>query len=140
MPLRRASGESYYNRIQKGLDVIRANLPNKDSQITSLVFGDLHLEHIRSWRDKNFGNFDYSLEYPLWKAEYEDLLKDLENSKVPCHVTASSNEEEVQVGSLFRRDLYEKAIRARIDGFGERGEFHSIAKVWEVESQIALGL
>jgi hypothetical protein len=43
------------------------------------------------------------------------------------------------VGSLFNRQFYEEAIDAKIDGFGECGEFHTIAKVWEIERHVALG-
>ena len=47
----------------------------------TLVFGDLHLEHIREWREKEFAN-NYLLEYPLWQITYETLLDDLEESGV----------------------------------------------------------
>lgn len=138
VPLRRGSGERYTSRIKKGLDVIQSSLPTPDSKITSLVFGDLHLEHIKSWRDNSFQNFDLHLEYPLWKADYEALLTDLENSQVPCYISGSTVVS-VQVGSLFNRQFYERAIESNCDGFGECGEFHSLAKVWEAERQIALG-
>jgi diphthamide synthase (EF-2-diphthine--ammonia ligase) len=138
VPLRRGSGESYTNRIQKGLEVIQASLPREDSKIISLVFGDLHLEHIKSWRDNTFQSFGFDLEYPLWKADYEKLLCDLEMSQVRCYVSGSTVNV-VQVGSLFNRQFYEEAIEAKIDGFGECGEFHTLAKVWEIERHVALG-
>lgn len=138
IPLRRASGESYSSRIERGLEVIQNFLPNKDSQITSLVFGDLHLEHIKAWRDETFRGLGYKLEYPLWKRSYAELLADLEQSKVPCFVTASTSDA-IKVECVFDRELYKTALQANVDGFGEKGEFHSLAKVWEVESHVALG-
>lgn len=47
----------------------------------TLVFGDLHLEHICEWSEEEFIN-NYLLEYPLWQITYETLLNDLEESGV----------------------------------------------------------
>jgi diphthamide synthase (EF-2-diphthine--ammonia ligase)/ABC-type Fe3+-hydroxamate transport system substrate-binding protein len=137
VPLRRSSGESYSDRIQRGLEVIEANFLRADNQITSLVFGDLHLEHIKAWRDNNFTKFGFQLEYPLWKSDYTILLDDLEKSKVPCYISASSVQA-AEVGRLFDRQLFQELERTNIDCFGENGEFHSLAKVWEVDQSIAL--
>ena len=52
IPMHRASREPYVERIRRGLDVIESKY---GSQPAALVFGDLHLEHIRGWRDKELG-------------------------------------------------------------------------------------
>ena len=39
----------------------------------------------------------------------------------------------------FTRELYNDVIRLNHDGFGEAGEFHSIAEVWTVSRAQALG-
>jgi diphthamide synthase (EF-2-diphthine--ammonia ligase) len=137
VPLRRGSGETYADRIRGGLNVIKGMLPS-DCQL-SLVFGDLHLGHIKEWRDKILTQLDCNLEYPLWKVPYSDLLEDLEASRVPCIVSGSSREE-VKVGTLFDRTLYTRLVDSGIDGFGEAGEFHSLAMVFEVPRTVALGL
>jgi diphthamide synthase (EF-2-diphthine--ammonia ligase) len=68
------------------------------------------------------------------------LLDDLEASQVPCKVSGSSCEE-VKVGMLFDRTLYNRLTNnSEIDGFGEAGEFHSLAMVYEVPRTVALGL
>ncbi|GAX21912.1 hypothetical protein FisN_30Hh115 [Fistulifera solaris] len=107
--------------------------------IHSLVFGDLHLKHIRDWRKDQLGGL-YRLEYPLWKVDYATLAQDLELSGVPC-IVSSSTVDTVQVGerydALFRERL--KAAGATIDLFGENGEFHTLAQVWEVDWRYALG-
>jgi ATP-binding cassette subfamily B (MDR/TAP) protein 1 len=141
IPLRRGSGETYQDRILLGLEVIqkRLNALKGDSRIVSLVFGDLHLNHIKDWRDQTFGECGYSLEYPLWKMDYDVLMNDLEASQVPCLVSASTVDS-VVVGTPFTRNLYNELQTHRIDPFGECGEFHSLAKVWEVPRSIALGL
>ncbi|KAG7360437.1 ABC transporter substrate-binding protein [Nitzschia inconspicua] len=142
VPLRRGSGETYMDRVQKGLEVVQASLPS-GSEITALVFGDLHLAHIKEWRDKVLSQLSYRLEYPLWKVPYATLLEDLEASQVRCQISGSSCNE-VPVGSFFDRNLYSELISREgsgsIDGFGEAGEFHSLARVFDVPREIALGL
>ena len=68
------------------------------------------------------------------------MLEDLESSKVPCQVSSSAREEVVPLGVAFDRKLYERLIDTDVDGFGELGEFHSLAMVWEVPRSIGLGL
>ncbi len=104
-------------------------------QISSLVFGDLHLEHIRSWREQNFAPLQYPLQFPLWHAEYDELLTRLEISGVPCVISAVTEPAEpyLTVGTLFSRASM-AALPPHIDRFGENGEFHTLAKVWEAPS------
>ncbi|CAJ1965003.1 unnamed protein product [Cylindrotheca closterium] len=139
IPHHRASGETYISKITRGLEVIQKNLPRPDSKITTMVFGDLHLEHIKDWRENTFKNAGYQMEYPLWKADYSELLNDLEKSQVPCFITGSTNVQ-VKVGTEFTRFFYQEVVAAKLDGFGENGEFHSLAKVWEVPRATALGV
>lgn len=139
IPLRRGSGETYTDRIRCGLKVIQGFIP-PESRLSSLVFGDLHLSHIKEWRDKILSQLDCRLEYPLWKRPYSDLMEDLEASKVPCKVSGTTSEKEVPLGTSFDRSLYERLIGSDIDAFGESGEFHSLAMVWEVPRCTALGL
>eukprot|EP00571_Detonula_confervacea_P008212 CAMPEP_0172322392 /NCGR_PEP_ID=MMETSP1058-20130122/45748_1 /TAXON_ID=83371 /ORGANISM="Detonula confervacea, Strain CCMP 353" /LENGTH=672 /DNA_ID=CAMNT_0013038125 /DNA_START=44 /DNA_END=2062 /DNA_ORIENTATION=+ len=137
IPLRRGSGEAYVNRIEKGLNAIRQRVP--DMQQMTLVFGDLHLDHIREWRDKEFSN--YALEYPLWKVPYDDLMNDLEMSGVSVVLSAVTvTEGELKAGMPFTRKFWKHVEQLGMDGFGEAGEFHSIAEVWSVSREQALGL
>ena len=135
VPLRRGSGETYLSRIQKGLDAIHKRVP--DSSTISLVFGDLHLDHIREWREKELQQ--YTLEYPLWKTPYDDLMNDLEASHIRV-VLSAATKEGVKEGMLFSRELRKSCEILGMDGFGENGEFHSVAEVWSVSREEALGL
>ena len=136
VPLRRGSGESYLDRIGSGVGLIRRRVPNIGR--VTLCFGDLHLEHIREWRDAEMSP-GYELEYPLWKAPYDGLMDDLEASGIRTVVSAAT------VDGVCVGAVYDRAMRARVealgmDGFGERGEFHSVAEVWTVSREQALGL
>ena len=137
VPMHRASGIEYIDRIREGVALVEKSYGRSAD---SLVFGDLHLEHIRSWREERLGELGYKLEFPLWHAAYDDLLQDLETSTVPCVVSASTVDN-VSVGTSFTRSFSESLQRnGDIDGFGENGEFHSLAQVWEVDRKIALAL
>ena len=134
IPLSRASGDTYLSRLEKGLDVIRSRIPGVS---LTLAFGDLHLAHIREWREKELSK--YSLEYPLWNVSYTDLIADLEASQVSVVVSASTREN-IKEGAVFTKETMDTAIKYGLDGFGENGEFHSVAEVWSVPRKQALGI
>ncbi|GMF57691.1 unnamed protein product [Phytophthora fragariaefolia] len=114
--------------------------------IDSLVFGDLHLEDIRAWREQSFGQ-DYKLRFPVWKKDYEsELLPSLERlcAKTGAKIVFSSIDKEQlaakgidvewQIGEEYDWKLVEKwnsanaADDTRVDLMGECGEFHTCVK------------
>ena len=151
VPLHRGSGQGYVERLVQALDVL------EPLNVTSLVFGDLHLEHIRNWRESALSPLGYKREYPLWNVSYDELFEDLEKSGVPCIVSGSTCKV-VPKGTVFDREFYSRIkadgpvtasietgadgneLMRPVDAFGERGEFHSLAKVWEVSREQALGI
>ena len=141
VPMHRGSSESYVERVQRGIQLVEQQYPNRNAKVSTLVFGDLHLEHIKGWRDQELGPLGYKLQYPLFRVPYNILLQDLEASQVPCTVT-SSTVAAVTTGDIynaeFRNQLSEQA--PDVDTFGENGEFHTVAEVWKVDRGVALGL
>lgn len=142
----------YVNRVQLGLECIQSEI-GASKTIKALVFADLHLQHIYQWRNDNIGALGYELMYPLFNMDYKILERDLNASQVPCQITSSNaiiddegntdpSSAVVTVGEYytdeFRRNL--ETNHPSIDLFGENGEFHTLAKVWEVPRQVALGL
>jgi diphthamide synthase (EF-2-diphthine--ammonia ligase) len=81
----------------------------------------------------------YEMLYPLWKVNYNDLARGLEESRVPCIVSAS-NREEIAVGEVYGPSFTDRIELLDVDRFGENGEFHTLAEVWKVDRDIALGL
>jgi diphthamide synthase (EF-2-diphthine--ammonia ligase) len=139
VPVHRATSETYVERIDRALKVIEKHTGQYPA---SLVFGDLHLEHIRNWRDTMVGKAfpKLRLEYPLWKVDYETLLTDLESSGVVPLLSASTKDG-IEVGTQFTREFVEKIKKEEgVDTFGENGEFHSSAESWLVSRELALGL
>jgi ATP-binding cassette subfamily B (MDR/TAP) protein 1 len=139
IPMHRESREPYVNRISRGLEVIQSKYGSK---VSALIFGDLHLAHIKSWRDKELGALGFELEYPLWQIPYPVLLNDLEKSRVTFKVSATTKNG-LSVGTSYTRQVHDEIqndLTSSRDGFGENGEFHTIAQIWLVERDIVLGL
>ena len=119
-------GTDYMDSVVLGIQTLRLRV-----DVARLVFGDLHLEHVRSWREealaerRDLGNIPMHL--PLWGRSYEDLLDDLEAAPVRARVSAVADESCAQVISVG--DRFDRALIARlpegVDRFGENGEFHS---------------
>lgn len=117
----------YLDQVREGLDLVPA--------LARLAFGDLHLEHIRTWREANLGPIaasrGASLHYPIWQVPYAELMDDLERSGVPCVVCAVPDPTTtgVTVGTPFGRELV-AGLPPTVDAFGENGEFHTLAQLW----------
>ena len=96
--------------------------------------GDLHLEHINRWREEHLGQIvsaiGATLHSPLWHTPYEALLRDLAASGTPCRVCATEHPAAVPLGALFGGALL-ATLDPEIDAFGENGEFHTLAEVWD---------
>ena len=108
--------EGYLSRVRAGLALVPA--------IEALAFGDLHLEHIRAWREEVFG--DQTLRFPLWRRSAEDLLEALEASGARCTLSAIPDARlaHLRIGDVFDR-AFIAALPVGVDAFGERGEFHT---------------
>lgn len=120
------TGMDYVNRIALSLQTL-----SKRYQVKRLVFGDLHLENIRNWRETSFEplaeQFKVSLHFPIWQESYETLRTELEDSGVSIEVTAVRDDllsETLKVGGSFCSELIE-ALPNDVDDFGENGEFHT---------------
>ena len=63
VPLHRNAGAEYVQRLKEALDVVRS----AGCSIDNLACGDLHLEHIRSWREDAVGKgLGIRILYPVW--------------------------------------------------------------------------
>ena len=119
----------YISRIELALQRVLMSRPVK-----RLAFGDLHLEHIRDWRETNFGPLlaktGVSSHYPIWLKSYDLLEEAFFSSKASATlsaVTSPALKDLCQVGDEFSRQLLAR-LPAEIDRFGENGEFHTLVK------------
>jgi len=117
-------GEDYLGRIELGLE----HLKQQGCCPRHLAFGDLHLEHVLSWRNANLAplamRFNANLLYPVLNVDYPALLRLFEDSQATATVSASTAKD-VIVGTEFTR-VFTESLPPHIDAFGERGEFHTL--------------
>ena len=119
-------GVEYLAQTDAGFELLR-----QSAEIKGLVFGDLHLQQIRDWREQAFAGVVSSLglrlDFPIWQRPYDELLDELELSGASVTISAAPAGDAgglLQVGGIFDRVLVEK-LPASIDAFGENGEFHT---------------
>lgn len=117
--------------LHAGADYVEQLVPAFDllPHCEHLAFGDLHLGYVRKWREEAFAaharTASVSLEFPLWLADYDDLLADLEASSAVCEISAMLVDlPDVNLGDRFDADLVAKLPHG-VDSFGEDGEFHT---------------
>lgn len=91
-----------------------------------LIFGDLHLEEIREWREQQFEGIGYECSFPIWQKPAGELMDCLESEPVSVRISSVMEEwqEAIKPETLFNRDFI-RTLPDEVDPFGERGEFHT---------------
>lgn len=132
-----AAGADYTASVVAGLGLL-----GERGGLRRVIFGDLHLEHVRQWREEALapalGELGGETAYPLWERGYEALVADFERSGVTatvCAVPEPGSIAPVRVGDAFGRELM-ATLPEGVDGFGEQGEFHTYVepdslKAWQ---------
>jgi ATP-binding cassette subfamily B (MDR/TAP) protein 1 len=119
----------YAGRIRLALRRLAAHRP-----IARVVFGDLHLRHVRAWREQQLGpaatELGASLHFPLWDAPYPELEATLWASGAVARVSAVADtrlQTRVRVGDPLS-PAWMDALPEGIDRMGENGEFHTLVE------------
>lgn len=98
------------------------------SGIAGMAFGDLFLEDVRAYRQKQLAGTGLEPIFPLWNQPTHELARAMIRSglraKLTCVDTRQLDAE--FVGREFDEDLL-AALPAGVDRCGEKGEFHSFA-------------
>lgn len=108
------------------LEKIETTLGKEQEEIRYLIFGDWHLEDIRSWREEVFGAMGYKCLFPIWQKNLNELLPTLLFKPVEIRISAISEEYQqyIKVGELYNQQLI-RQLPETIDPMGENGEFHT---------------
>lgn len=118
----------YVEQIRAGLKKLRDN----GIDVMRIAFGDLHLQHIRAWREKELAVLEAQLYYPLWGIPYDSLQHRLEEDGAVVRISAVDNDvkglAEVKVGDLYNTSFI-SCLPHNVDAFGENGEFHTLVEL-----------
>jgi diphthamide synthase (EF-2-diphthine--ammonia ligase) len=108
--------------MQEALDLAR------NDGITHVVFGDLFLEDIRAYRERQLARVGMSGVFPLWRRETSSLAREMVSSGLKAHVVCVDPRRmpTALAGRAFDESLL-RDFSADIDPCGENGEFHTFA-------------
>ena len=127
-----------------GLPLIQVNIPSpctneqyseamsaamqraKADQIQAVAFGDLYLEDIREYREKNLEPTGIEPLFPLWQRNTKDLAQTMIEGGLQATLTCVDPKQCPQefVGRAFDAQLL-KDLPDSVDPCGENGEFHT---------------
>lgn len=110
--------------------------------IEGIAFGDLFLEDVRSYRERQMKDTGLRPIFPLWGLPTRDLARDMiasgMRSKLTCIDTRKLDA--LFAGREFDRDFL-TALPDGVDPCGERGEFHSFVYAGPMlDSKIAVSV
>lgn len=101
-------------------------LEYKAKGVTKVIFGDIFLEDLRTYRENNLSKVGLKAEFPLWKKDTFQLIQEFSSLKfktITCCVNDAHLGEDkvgVEINSEFIATL-PKAV----DPCGENGEYHT---------------
>jgi len=119
---RRSTNEEYQQKMSACL------LAHQARGVTACAFGDIFLEDLKRWRDKNLASLGLRGIYPLWKSDSRELIREffaLGFGTVICCVN-DAYLGEAAVGRKIDPEFI-NSLPANVDPCGENGEFHSFA-------------
>ena len=118
------SAELYESRMAAAVAMAKSN------DITSIIFGDLFLEDVRAYRERNLAITGLRPVFPLWGRPTDQLAREMLATGVRAVVTCV---DAAQLPGEFVGRSFDEAflatLPAHVDPCGERGEFHTF--VWD---------
>ncbi len=98
----------------------------KSEGINNVIFGDIFLEDLKKYREKNLAKMGMRGIFPLWKMNTKILLNDFINQQFEAIICCTND------GYLGKELLgqeidqnFIKQLPASVDPCGENGEYHS---------------
>ena len=98
----------------------------KTDGIESAIFGDIFLEDLREYREKQLQKIGLKVQFPLWKRDTTELIHEFINLGFKTIVTCISEKylDKTFVGRVIDKDFIND-LPHNVDQCGENGEFHT---------------
>ncbi len=93
--------------------------------IDEIVFGDLFLEDIRAYRERQLAGTGITPRFPLWGLDTRALARTMVAAGVRAHLTCVDPRVMPRAHAGRRLDEILDELPASVDPCGERGEFHT---------------
>jgi uncharacterized protein (TIGR00290 family) len=97
-----------------------------DQGVSKVAFGDIFLEDLRAYREKNLSRLDMTAIFPIWKRDTRELIRSFHANKF--RAVAVCIDSKILAPSFAGRELDESFFRdlpREADPCGENGEFHT---------------
>jgi uncharacterized protein (TIGR00290 family) len=104
----------------------KALLQFKQQGINTIAFGDIFLEDVKMYREKQLARVGIHALFPLWKQNTKTLAYDFINAGFKTMVCSAHDGllNDSFVGVPFNHDFLER-LPKNVDACGEHGEFHT---------------
>jgi len=115
-----AANEEYEERLTKTLTRY------KKQGVTSVAFGDLYLDEVRKYRQKNLARIAMEAVFPLWGRDTNVIAQQFINSAFKAVVTCVDSRalDKTFIGRSIDKQFLSE-LPASVDCCGENGEYHS---------------
>lgn len=112
--------DTYIARVAHGL------APLADDGVSVIAFGDIHLADIREFRERQFDDSGFRLEFPIWGRDTGALARGQIERGVEALVCCVDLEvlPEAMLGRIWNRKFIDE-LPDSADPCGENGEFHT---------------
>jgi uncharacterized protein (TIGR00290 family) len=98
----------------------------KDQGVRKVAFGDIFLEDLRAYREKNLSRIGMTALFPIWKRDTRELIREFHTNKF--RAIAVCVDPKILDPTFAGRELDDSFFRdlpALADPCGENGEFHT---------------
>ncbi|MBL6447025.1 diphthine--ammonia ligase [Fulvivirga sp. 29W222] len=114
------SHQSYEEVIRKFCEL------QKSAGIEHVMYGDIFLEDLKAYRDKQLSSMRMQGVYPIWKMNTLELVRQFIDDGFKTTVCAANTAmfNKTQVGKTIDHEWIDH-LREGVDPCGENGEFHS---------------
>jgi uncharacterized protein (TIGR00290 family) len=94
--------------------------------VSKVAFGDIFLEDLRAYREKNLSRLDMTAIFPIWKRDTRELIRSFHANKF--RAVAVCIDSKILAPSFAGRELdasFFRDLPREADPCGENGEFHT---------------
>src|SRR6266481_5296269 len=105
--------------------------------VRTVAFGDIFLEDLRAYREKNLARIGMAALFPLWQRDRRELIRFFHQQRF--RAVAACIDTKVLDPSFAGRELDESFFRdlpPQADPCGENGEFHTFVRSEEHTSEL----
>ena len=118
-----ARGEAYHTSFEEGLKQA------KERGAQAACFGDIDIEQNRQWGVERCKAAGLSWEYPLWRRDRREIVREMLAQGVRCVIKSVNNRmlPRTLLGSMLDETAIGIMERCGVDICGENGEYHTLA-------------